>query len=203
MSPRHKHVDFPRFATGFPIAPGTVCACHGSGAHAHLHCLVQQASRRALHPNEPWFDGPWYRCPLRKQMFVGQARLGLALELRERARGLVEDSRSHNIGAVALADALYAKNNLMAATLQRKVLDAERQANGSNSPCLVVALSSLASMLGAQEQHTEAIALHSEAVDITRRCCGSDHPATLRAAGGMARPLFVSGAIEEAVAWQR
>jgi tetratricopeptide (TPR) repeat protein len=155
----------------------TGCGCCGGAGLGHLACLAKYACTRNDDATGGW---RWSHCPTCKQVYTGEAKLGLARAHWELVRARpVEDQEWLQAGR-QLAGALRDEGDFEAALpLYEQGLAVQRRTSGDEDNKTLATMNNLALLHRAMGNPALALPLATEVLAATRRTQGNDHIATL------------------------
>jgi hypothetical protein len=162
------------------------CACRGSDAgFAHLSCLVETATHGDDNDDTDYRYADdtdrWGVCPICKQDFTGEVRLGLAQARWKLYRTRDIDDLQRLNAADGLASALQecAGDNTGALPLFQEVLAVSRRVDGNDDANTLVSMNNLAALHQKMGHHELARPLFEEALGVQQRVLGKEAPDTL------------------------
>ena len=143
-----------------PIQSG--CGCRGDGGLAHVACKAKMHAK--MHARS---DEHWHRCPMCKQPYTGEMRLGLARARMDAARHLPPDAPERLNAAHSLGGALQQDGDLDAAeVILREELSQSQRVYGDEHEHTAVSMLALANTVGSRGDYAEAGALFKGALAI-------------------------------------
>ena len=178
------------------------CGCTAEGeGWAHLSCLISTAEDDFLAGFSKEDAKRWRECPVCRQFYGGEVRLGLARARWERVRVHPPEDDERLFSADRFASALQFCSNDQPQSLRlfKETLALNRQSLGSEHEDTLTSMHNLACLHRDMNNLDAAVALAQEAARTRRRILGKKHPLTLGSVGLLSLTNFEAGNFREAL----